>query len=257
MIQLYKPIAETPLQTLKRLRQQRPELADARLSYAGRLDPMACGILPVLVGEENDRREDFFGQDKTYVFTALFGVATDTFDLLGKPTERNWSQAKKLLENESDFTDKLDRICDRFVGRWEMVYPPYSAKTVDLDGQKRPLWKVARSGRLDEVTLPTKQVTIYDLKLLRTKQLSKEYLTNYMARYITKLDGDFRQKQILTEWKDMLAGALDTLPAAKFRLHCSAGTYVRRLAQEIGGRLGVGGTVFSLLRTGVGEKGEV
>ena len=121
----------------------------------------------------------------------------------------------------------------------------------------RPLWKVARSGRLDEVTLPTKQVTIYDLKLLRTKQLSKEYLTNYMARYITKLDGDFRQKQILTEWKDMLAGALDTLPAAKCRLNCSSGTYVRRLVQEIGNWLSTGGTTFFLLRKRVGEKSEL
>jgi hypothetical protein len=85
MIKLYKKIAETPLQALKRLRRRRPELADARLSYAGRLDPMACGILPVLVGEENDRRENFLGRDKTYVFTVLFGVATDTFDLLGIP----------------------------------------------------------------------------------------------------------------------------------------------------------------------------
>jgi tRNA pseudouridine(55) synthase len=253
MIKLYKKIAETPLQTLKRLRQKRPELADTRLSYAGRLDPMACGILPVLVGEENDRREDFLGKDKTYTFTILFGFSTDTFDLLGRPTERNWPQAKRLLENESDFTDKLDRVCDRFVGDREMIYPPYSAKTVELDGEKKPLWKIARAGRLDEITLPIKQVTIYDLELLRTKLISREYLADFVTHYVRKLDGDFRQDEITASWKDVLADAPQTLSAAKFRLHCSAGAYVRRLAQEIGGRLGVDGTVFSLLRTSVGK----
>jgi len=256
MIKLYKQIGETPLQALKRLRRRRPELADARLSYAGRLDPMACGILPVLVGEENDRREDFLGKDKTYTFTILFGFSTDTFDLLGKPTERNLSSAKKLLEDESDFTDKLNRICDRFVGEWSMRYPPYSAKTVELDGEKKPLWKIARAGRLDEVTLPTKQVTIYDLKLLRTRLMSREYLQRYITHYVTKLDGDFRQDEIITSWENVLTKALQTLPAAKCRLHCSSGTYVRRLVQEIGSRLSTGGTTFFLLRTGVSEKSE-
>jgi len=274
MIKLYKKIAETPLQALKRLRRRRPELADARLSYAGRLDPMACGILPALVGEENDCREDFLGKDKTYMFTILFGFSTDTFDLLGKPKIRsklqvinNHKSTKLNQSGESAFSvnhkylrlteNKLRDTLRDFIGAWKMRYPPYSAKTVELDGEKKPLWKIARAGRLDEVTLPTKQVTIYDLDLLRTKLISREYLTGFVTHYVTKLDGDFRQDEIITGWEDVLTDAPQTLPAAKFRLHCSAGTYVRRLAQEIGDQLGVGGTVFSLLRTRVGEKCEV
>ena len=271
MIKLYKKIAETPLQALKRLRRCRPELADVRLSYAGRLDPMACGILPVLVGEENDRREDFLGKDKTYMFTILFGFSTDTFDLLGKPKLHSELQGdnteKDTQLNQSDESafsvnhkylqlteNKLKYTVRDFIGAWKMRYPPYSAKTVELNGEKKPLWKIARAGRLDEITLPTKQVTIYDLKLLRTKLISREYLQRYITHYVTKLDGDFRQDEIVTGWESVLTDAPQKLPAAKIRGHCSAGTYVRRLAREIGGRLSVGGTVFLLLRTGVGEK---
>jgi len=271
MIKLYKKIAETPLQALKRLRRRRPELADARLSYAGRLDPMACGILPILVGEENDRREDFLGKDKTYTFTILFGFSTDTFDLLGKPKLHSDLQAvnaqKSTQQNQrtnSEFSvnrkylrlteNKLRDTLHDFIGAWKMRYPPYSAKTVELDGEKKPLWKIARAGRLDEITLPTKQVTIYDLDLLQTKQISRKYLASYVTHYVTKLDGDFRQDEIIFDWKEVLEGAPKSLPAAEFRLRCSAGTYVRRLAQEIGRRLSLGGTTFSLLRTRVSKK---
>ncbi len=82
-----KHLGETPLQALDRLRIEQPEYQKATLSYAGRLDPMAEGLLLVLVDDECKHSQDYFGFDKDYEATILFGFDTDTHDILGKIVE--------------------------------------------------------------------------------------------------------------------------------------------------------------------------
>jgi tRNA pseudouridine(55) synthase len=84
VITIYKKKGETPYEALMRLRLARPEYAALPLSYAGRLDPMAEGVLIVLVGEENKYREKYLDLEKTYKVQILFGIGTDTYDVLGK-----------------------------------------------------------------------------------------------------------------------------------------------------------------------------
>lgn len=268
MIKLYKQIGETPLEALRRLRRQRPELSESRLSYAGRLDPMAAGILPVLVGEENDNRESFLSTDKTYRFEVLFGVDTDTFDLLGLPTcsanpcefagtdaERQAGNFKCIVnDTEVSVTQqKIKNICDQLTGKQAMKYPPFSAKTVSLDDEMMPLWKIVRSGRLDEIDMPTKEVEIYDLTFQEIERAKKNYIINYIINQIEKVDGDFRQEEISAKWEEVFADLDDNaeFPLATFRLHCSTGTYVRRLVNDVGVQIGVPATSFSITRIGV------
>jgi tRNA U55 pseudouridine synthase TruB len=66
MILIDKKVGETPLELINRIRIEMPELKDERLSYAGRLDPMAEGQMLILVGDENDNREKYLGLDKEY-----------------------------------------------------------------------------------------------------------------------------------------------------------------------------------------------
>lgn len=85
-ITTYKALGQTPLECLEELRVSRPDLADLPLTYAGRLDPLACGLLIVLAGEECKNKDQYLGLDKTYEFEMLVGFATDTYDLLGVVT---------------------------------------------------------------------------------------------------------------------------------------------------------------------------
>jgi tRNA pseudouridine55 synthase len=253
MIKLYKKRGETPLEALKRLRRQRPELSSERLSYAGRLDPMASGILPVLVGEENDRRESYLSTDKTYIFSVLFGVSTDTFDILGLVQDVD----ERLYSDTSDewFTSAdLKETANVFTGEWEMAYPPYSSKTVELDGKQVSLWKIARAGRLQEVSIPTKTVYIHNLQVRKTKRRPKTSVTSYVRNQIEKVNGDFRQDEIIANWERGLEDVSEDtrLPTATFKIYCSSGTYVRRLADEIGKQLGVPATALVITRVGTG-----
>ena len=65
VLTVYKKRGETPLQALNRLRKEAPKLENEILSYAGRLDPLAEGLMLVLIGEANKKREKYLNLDKT------------------------------------------------------------------------------------------------------------------------------------------------------------------------------------------------
>ena len=82
---VHKEWGETPLVCLERLRATEGIDANVPMTYAGRLDPAAEGELIILVGEECKNKDAYSGLSKTYVAEILFGVSTDTYDLLGIP----------------------------------------------------------------------------------------------------------------------------------------------------------------------------
>ncbi len=245
MIIINKQIGETPLSALKKFRQKNPEYEDARLSYAGRLDPMASGLLLILEDEEINQREKYLNLDKAYEFQVLFGVTTDTYDLLGVVDQ---------IQKEPVSVDKqqVDKFLPELTGRQEMKYPPYSSKTVAVDGKKKSLWKLARSGRIDEVTLPTKEVEVYSLSCQEVQSVTKNYIINYIIKHVGSVEGDFRQEEIIEQWKQSLVGAPDEFKLGSFQMKCSSGTYVRRIAQRLGEQTECGAVTFSIKRTRVG-----
>src|SRR4051812_15345092 len=90
IILLNKPLSFTPLQATLKFKQAFPEYADQKIAYAGRLDPMAEGLLLLLIGNETKKRKDYEALSKTYEFSILLGISTDTYDLLGKIKETNF-----------------------------------------------------------------------------------------------------------------------------------------------------------------------
>ena len=79
-----KAVGETPLQALERFRALHGELDQIPMAYAGRLDPMASGKLLILIGEECKQQERYHALDKEYEFEVLFGIGSDTGDVLGR-----------------------------------------------------------------------------------------------------------------------------------------------------------------------------
>lgn len=113
---LYKQIGETPLRCIERLRASSERYATATLSYAGRLDPMAEGLLLIMVDEGNKSREEFLNLDKTYTCEILFDVATDTYDVLGK--------VRDFVNKDNTVTEGAVRSAlQSFVGTRVQQYP--------------------------------------------------------------------------------------------------------------------------------------
>jgi len=206
------------------------------MTYAGRLDPMASGVMLVLTGEECKKKEKYLKLDKEYEFEILFGFATDTYDILGKITHLNILQNDKMLLQK-----KIEKKLKHFRGKILQKYPPYSSKT----------WARARKGGV--INVEVKKVKVYKLNFSALKSISSGNLLKNIEKRIRKVKGDFRQKEILKLWQKRLINNNTKFLIGSFKIKCSSGTYVRGIANSLGERIGVPALAFSIKRTKVGN----
>ena len=157
----------TPLALIETWRKKNPEYKTTTLSYAGRLDPMAEGVILVLIGDENKRRKDYENLPKTYVFSLLLGISTDTYDVLGKITSYS---PKKM------FPTITPSLLNSFLGEQTQTLPPYSSYAIN----GKPLYYYARRNRLHEITLPTNTITIDSLTMKTRSKTSASNLLTYI-----------------------------------------------------------------------------
>lgn len=242
VLNLYKNLGETPRERLERLRIQRPEYAHEVLSYAGRLDPMAEGVLLCLVGPTNKRREQYLEMTKEYTLDVLFGFSTDTYDILGRVMDVGDASTVKR--------NAVQKGLSEFRGTFAQEYPPFSSKTVE--GKSLIEW--ARGGALSTLVLPRRVVVIYDITLLGMYKVDEHTLLNYIEESVEKVEGDFRQDEIMRLWKQRLTqeGSRE-FPCATIHISCSSGTYARSIAHGLGKDLGTPALALHILRTKVGE----
>lgn len=242
VLNLYKQLGETPRERLERLRGAQPHYAHEVLSYAGRLDPMAEGVMLCLVGSANKRREAYLELDKEYVLDILFGFDTDTYDILGRVMETGDASA---LTRE-----QVTRGLNEFRGHIAQEYPPYSSKAVE----GKSLFEWARAGALSSIMLPSRTVNIYNLEVVGMYKVSEKELFTYITDSVEKVQGDFRQEEIQEAWRKYLKqGGTREFKAATVRIECSSGTYVRSIAHNLGQELGVPAMALHILRTRVGD----
>jgi tRNA pseudouridine55 synthase len=237
---LHKKEGQTPLEVLDDFRLKNKEYKEEKMTYAGRLDPMASGVLLVLTGPEVKNKNKYLALDKEYEFEILFGFATDTHDILGKIT--------KYKNTRQDLVFLVKNNLKYFIGKFIQKYPIYSSKTV----KGKQLFKYAREGV--EVDLPEREVSVRELKFLRLRKVNKKILLTNIEKRIKKVKGDFRQKEILKIWRKNLAlQDLTRLSIGSFRVKCSSGTYVRGIANSLGEKIGIPALAFSIKRIKIGK----
>jgi tRNA pseudouridine55 synthase len=195
-INLYKPRSITPLQAIRQLkeqlRQKKPELAEKKMAYAGRLDPMAHGVLLILVGKECKKQVKYQNLAKSYEFAVAFGVSTDTYDRLGIV------EAVKIPPKLDE--KRIEALAEHFVGEYELYYPPYSSKPVD----GKPLFYWAKKGEIDQIQLPPKQYVVKELEFMGLRQIELRNFIKNSLKQVDKVEGDFRQKLIMKRWREVL-----------------------------------------------------
>ena len=125
---LYKKLGETPNQCVLRFKKENPDYANIPMTYAGRLDPMAEGLLLVLSGEGIKEKEKYLDLPKTYLFEILWGFSTDSLDLLGLVSDSNMEDS---LAVKPPREEELRGMLKKSVGKFVQSYPAYSSKPVD------------------------------------------------------------------------------------------------------------------------------
>ena len=253
MIILDKKVGETPLECLERYRASMVQsghcpFLDMPLTYAGRLDPMAEGKLLVLTGDECKNKDPYLGLDKEYEIEILFGVETDTQDVLGKiETVCASGDATQLhLLTRSPFS-----LLQKYVGTFSQKYPAYSSKTI----AGKALHTHAREGTLDTFEkMPERAVEIYAIDVLGTRTMTGAAIVTEILEKIALVKGDFRQEEIVSDWKIFgHENQANQFTLVRLRVTCSSGTYMRTLAKDIGTDLAMGAIAYSIKRTKIGE----
>ncbi|MBI4343840.1 MAG: tRNA pseudouridine(55) synthase TruB [Candidatus Omnitrophica bacterium] len=176
----------------------RRKIGERRVGHTGTLDPMAQGLLLLLLGQATKRQQEFQTHDKVYEAVLQLGTQTDTGDATGRPVRSagvppfGAAQAQAMLA--------------LLPGPMVLTPPAYSA--VKVHG--RPAYWWAR--RQQPVTLNPRTITIFDAALLGC-----------------------------------------TPQTITFRVHCSAGTYLRTIAESLARQLGTVGHLSALTRLRVGQ----
>ncbi len=238
VIPIYKFEGETPLECIQRFKVAFPAYKDFPITYAGRLDPMADGLLLLLAGDAVHEKNDWMKQDKVYSLTILFGVETDSYDVLGRIIK-----SSDTLINPKELSTTLKN----YLGPFHQSFPPYSSYKV----QGKPLFQWAREGKLNQITIPSKEREIYSINLLKSFKKNSKDLLNEIHQRIQMVAGDFRQEEILKGWNDLLIRKRDW-QMVKIRVSCSSGTYMRSLAHELGKELGGGAIAYNIRRESLG-----
>jgi tRNA pseudouridine55 synthase len=194
-------------------------LREKRVGHTGTLDPFATGVLVLLTGRATRLAQFLAGAEKEYEATIRLGFATDTGDLTGARRESADASAG-MNEGAADCAsltcERIEAALSSMRGEIEQVPPMYSAKKV---GGKK-LYELARRG--EEIERKAARVRVSEFEI------------------VAEADGAF------------LLGNDDGTCDVRARVVCSAGTYVRVLAESVGERLGTGAHLSALRRTRAG-----
>ncbi len=228
------------MECLHRYKAEHPEHADLKMTYLGRLDPMAEGLLLVLAGNTRDK-EQYLAFDKTYEFEVLWGFKSDTYDILG---------LIELGKSPQKLEFKMSSLLKKIQSKKTQLYPAYSSRTVS--GKSLFMW--ARENMIEEIDIPERDIKIFSIDHIHTRAITGREILNEVTEKIGKVTGDFRQKEILSLWQNsLIARQNEIFLISKFTIDVSSGTYIRGLANEMGKILGTGALAYSIKRTRVGE----
>jgi len=184
-------------------------LKTKKVGHTGTLDPLATGVLVMLVGKATRLAQFVDKDEKEYEATIKFGFETDTGDRTGVQNAECKMHNDEVAERLA--TVDWDDVLSRFRGEIEQIPPMYSAKKVA--GKK--LYEHARKGV--EIVREPVNITIQKLEIVDPTQND------------------------------------DLLSEVRIRVVCSAGTYIRTLAEDIGRAVGVGAHLDALRRTRAGK----
>jgi tRNA pseudouridine55 synthase len=208
-------------------------LGQSRIGHTGTLDPMASGVLPLVLGRATRLARFVSAGDKTYEAEIRFGVATDTYDAQGLQTAEH--------RGPMPLIDDIDRALDAFRGTFMQQPPAYSAKKI---GGKRS-YTLARDARLKRRAAcdVTDRRDSLDAPALASPVSVRAHAIEIMRDVADRHDRhdrhDRRDPPDRREGRDRIV----------VRVECSAGFYVRSLAHDLGQRLGVGAHLVALRRT--------
>ncbi len=197
------------------VREVRKKYNTKKVGHIGTLDPLATGVLTVLIGKATKLSDFLMEHEKEYISTLKLGKSTDTGDSEGNILEEKEIDSKiyeKKISSKKDENlkayKKIEEAFKSFIGESLQTPPMYSA--IKIQGKK--LYELAREGKT--VEREQRKITIKEITLLNIDEDNNEI---------------------------------------KYKVTCSKGTYIRVLCEDIAKKLGTVGYMKELRRTRIGN----
>jgi tRNA pseudouridine55 synthase len=134
------------------------------IGHLGTLDPMATGVLPLLLGKYTRLAQYFSSSEKSYSGTIRFGFATDTYDAEGHPAGPDlWMGMGSGVTLE-----QVREVATRFLGETEQMPPSFSAKKI----AGTPAYKLAREGKPVELKPAKVRISYFEIVALENAEAS-------------------------------------------------------------------------------------
>lgn len=200
-----KPLGWTMLDLVNYYKNEYP---NKKISFAGRLDPIATGKVKLLLDDSIKLNIEESSGFKKYSFNLIHGIQTDSYDILGFP---------KVVGKSNLIT----------TGVYLQEYPPYSS--VLIKEHKLPYWQCTKRN-LIVTDKPTKEIEIKDITVKNTFIIEKDKLIDTIERIFDTLSKDtFRQKEILESWKKL---DFTNVEISECEAVISSGCYIRWIANQ-------------------------
>lgn len=215
----FKYEGETMNETLDRFALLCPQAK--RKCYVGRLDPMAKGLLFILTDDDVHFKMTLCNLDKTYSFSLLHGIKTDTFDILGIICETN-CEYKPISS-----------------GTYNMIYPKWSNYKI----AGKPLWYYTKN-KIEPPSEPSKCIKLYSIEHgdIKSGEIIGEQLLSLIVFKIQKVNKKtFRQDEIIAKWHEIINPS-NIYYFSNFIIKLSSGGFVRYFGNMMGG------TCFNICR---------
>ena len=213
-----KEAGHTMVQTMDKFKKDN-QILD-KVCYCGRLDPMARGLVLLLVGDECKNMDKHLSHSKEYEFEIIFGLSSDTDDPMGNISFSNFDEAKV-----NKYVDKIKEYIK--TNKFQQNFHNYSSKRV----KGNPMWKHAQNHNYIEK--PSHEVEIFNVEYKPIKKYDFNEWRQNIINTINKIDkkNDFRQELIIDIYGRI--NNMTIIYALPIKIKVSSGFYVRQLVADI------------------------
>lgn len=209
------------------------KIDNKRIAYTARLDPMARGIVPILVGDECKKINNYLKTNKTYRVKIIKGIQTDSDDPLG---------LIEKIDNLNNNID-LDILKINYPITFNQKYHYFSTKA--LNHRKQNILK-------DNYH----EVTILKSKILSEGRLNFTEWKENIINQINNIDNkkNFRQDLIINQWNKLSFDSIDYL---EIELHVTSGFFVRQFIRDLSDKINYPLMCFDIHRIEIGKSHEL
>lgn len=232
-----KPIGKSPSEVLQDFKKTHPFPIN-KICCSGRLDPMARGKLLILINENCKNIPIYNKKNKTYEFSFIPCVSTDTTDVLGLVDDYiNLNIDDNINYNIINNLKHFDGLI------YEQEYHKFSSNRVlDVkDNKKKPLFYFSANNI--DVQLPKKTVKIYNMDFMYSDIISRNKFNDLIFENISSLSEDnkkkFRYNMIVDKWNDYFEYSMNNYVQYTCKTTVSSGVYIRQIVKDLSKKLNI------------------